>query len=500
MGSDRCDSDVIDIMVEVEKVKGFENWLLGVGAIVVVAIIMMGGGNTFSVTTVSGCSLQTQGQYLLVPQYGYFACEPIQGTVARNSVTWAKTNSGLFDSFWQSAVWCPQSGYGKECDVFIDGSYSNLVYFNSIPGSVVKWQKCGDTGCGAWIDKIVFGSGKSMLSTINKGEYIRVQANVANPNNQPLFVLEEEHAAYGLRQYERGMEPKTINDMGCSIPSSYNLCVDCIVSSLFDFGTNGVTNNPVRDLTFDQYSTYLKNWVVSPYALNVVRDIDGTDVDCSARKVYSFDTVTVRGSFGDSCYAFPATFKRDVTCCPGEIAGNQVCGDDFKWKVGDVGCLKNGVGSILYCDGQGGWVISGAKEVKKAVSCSSAGECVYTYKNVACTPPNNGCPSGSVCSTVNGLDNPVCVGGVTCTGADSNGDCYDDNCGQYITGCIVPTDCAKEGQDVGGLFGVGAKRCCEDLVVKDGKCQKEGGFDIGTLGIGIIVIGAIIGLYLLNKK
>lgn len=428
-----------------------------------------------------GCDVKESATFALIPYYGYYSCEPVSYTPTSTSVSnWAPKQGDWGNYYATLTISCPQvNSLTKQCDIVVrDKGY----FFGT--GAYFNYRVCFNGSCGAYQFTQLISSQTTTIATITSGKSIDIKYNTGFDGSAtvPLNSIEvlENHIGYGLWQYERGTK-NLLDSTGCSVPLSAAQCIDCKTSNIgVDSGISTITNNPVSILLPDTFSTYLKDWLVSPVKSGLILDTDGSSVFCSANTLYNVGTT--KTELG--CGAFPISVKRPVTCCPGDKLNQYTsCSNDFKWVQADYGCIKGGIPSISSCNGQGNWYSTGSLSYQKATSCNTDGTCSYQTVTASCTAPNIGCATGSTCVVDN--NNPAnnkCQGGITACG-DNNKDCFDDCTYTAIPNCKTTNPCAGKNEPTGGMF-IGKKDCCQGLTEQNGICKE--GIDYLTLIIGII--------------
>jgi len=460
------------------------------------------GGQLPFAATYGGCNIKESATFALVPYYGYYSCEPNTYTPTINTVgNWIDNQGDAWNGYYSTAeIPCPYvNAITQQCEIKAKNKYSGIFTGSTFS---LYYRTCDSAECGAYLKTDIAVNQQQTLATIKTGQKVQVKVyrGLLDASNYPaqIFSLTESHLAYGLFQYERGL--KTLSSLvSCSVPSTVAQCVDCKVSSVSgtDSGISTITNNPVSTLLPDTFSTYLKDWLVSPIKSAIVSDTDGSQVFCSTNSLYNIGTTKTEMG----CGAFPISFKRGVTCCPGDKLNQYTsCGADFAWHQQDYGCIVGGIASITACNGQGNWYSTGSLIYQKATACNSDGTCTYSTVSAPCAAPNVGCAQGAICVVDN--SNPAnnkCQGGVQPCG-DNNKDCYDDCTYTAIPGCTPSKPCAGENEATGGAW-IGKKYCCAGLIETGGVCKKPSdGSDLSLL-IWLILpaLGGLL-LYAVKKE
>ena len=171
----------------------------------------------------------------------------------------------------------------------------------------------------------------------------------------------------------------------CSLPIGKDYCIAglvCDQNKLYKTGT----------LDFDQASNFLENWALSPVEYAFENHPDYGDVYCAGQgNLYSYSTVQLTSG----CYAYPGSLIGKADCCPGQLMGNALCGDDFKWHTPEVqpSCISD-----FQCPGQGLWITDYSDINRKTVIASKCigGQCTSQTKGTTCAT-NEACPTGTIC-------------------------------------------------------------------------------------------------------
>jgi len=462
--------------------------LIAIVIIVSGAAVYFSGSFTGGQVYTSGgqsCVLKESGAYFAAPFYGYYSCQANSATPSTN--LFPVDNLGWGN--WQKIISCPtyNTGLTKQCSIVAQGIGTSFFGLNT---ARVWYAFCDSpSSCGTDAGSILVSSSTGVpttITTIQSGQYIKLHGGVGVLYN-PIEVLQvgEIHTSYGLWQYERGL-PAQVSSTNCDIPPTADQCIDCKLPTGIDGEPNTLYNKAVTSLKPDEFSTYLKDWIATIYGKGGIATYQGKQVECSMRQVYSIQTIQLESG----CYAFPNTKLADVTCCPGDVAGSQSCGADFQWHIQDVGCVKNGIPSIVVCDGQGGWkyISSDPTLYHKATACNSDGSCTYSEVRTVCSPIA-GCSAGATC-VVDNLNpaNNHCEGGVNPCG-DANQDCFDDCTNQQIQGCTPQNQCASKDQKV-----TLTKACCTGLNPDaNGFCRETPEWIIWLPVIMFTALGLLVG-------
>jgi hypothetical protein len=335
------------------------------------------------------CEIKEKNSYALIPFYGHFHCKGVDDPEFIDG-TWARIGDADLLGYYnyEGAMSCPSaSRLVKRCEFRATNNEIGIVQNIDL-----KFRVCDSANdCGDEQTIHLQGGQDDYVREVSAGQWVKFyfhDSPGASHNNIRIY---EKHVYYSLFQVERGREPELINDNGCIIPADKRsqLCINCEDPKPGD--NENIHNNPVNSLEPEQYSSYLKDWVMSPLKANFIEDFDGEIVDCSHQTVYSLTTIDINDG---NCYAYPFAVKRDVTCCPGETMPGKYCSDEFEWIIGDQGCVRNGIPSILHCDGQGKWSHEIGTTYKKATSCNQDGTCTYEVLDVPCAYPDIGCAEG----------------------------------------------------------------------------------------------------------
>jgi len=476
--------------------------------IAIVAIMLYAGSNIqklnlgamfagdMSSIKVGECSLQTSNGLVMLPLFGYFACEPIDSpgsprtnTLLSGFYNPADPNNQYFTEGYGSGSTkniiktfrCPnENALTKQCSLTLKGLPGGL--FNMFGGGSVTVCMCDTSSQSTCHGCASYSVGQNEIKTITTNMQPGTYVGLQYPQNY--IELTMSYYRYGLKQYEGGSAPKLLSSSNCVIDPKYDQCQNCGTTDPKTGQT--IYNNPSGSLKPDEYSTYRYSWYLSPYQAVVTKD----GKICSGRVLYDLKAIQLESG----CYLYPYSVYRSLNsdeCCPGEIIGNQYCGDDLHWHLGDIGCIRNGIPSVVNCDGGGAWVVVDVKlkdvTIKRATSCSSSGQCIYETRHVECFE-NQGCPQGSSCVYSFGdMTSGKCQGGIVPCG-DRNNDCYDDCTNERIQGCVISETCASVGQSTITSM----KPCCPGLVENNQHMCEKPTSDWLKILIGAVTIAFII--------
>jgi hypothetical protein len=341
--------------------------LLFIGIVTVAGVNFVGIANIFT-----GASIVSNGQTCtaktglsVIPIMGYYQCRPIGDTYIDVEIP----NSGFLDFGTEFKV---------QCDKFATMCTGTLLEVTS------------GTNCAS-------GSCKTLSSsTINRGDYFTISE----------LPIGHRFLRLSFSPYSLWLESRTgnsgwinSNQYGCNLPYGKDYCLGgllCDSNKLYKSGT----------LDFDQASNFLEQWAVSPSEFSTVK-YNGADAYCSGDgNIYSFSTIQLTSG----CYAYPNSIIGKVDCCPKQIFGSAVCGDDFKFHsssdtqscISDIEC-GGGTYSADYTDASRKTLIA-----RKCVNF----KCESQIKYVECST-NEACATGLVCMIDSYAGTGKCVGSDT---------------------------------------------------------------------------------------
>ncbi len=300
-----------------------------------------------------GCEVKTGLK--LVPLIGYYSCEP-QGNQMISMFN-------VPDSSW----WNPAEKWVTCCNYNVQACTFQRI--SNVYGGTI-------------------GSG----ITANRGECIEMTKDgdwLISPSSDSRIEIYGD--PFALVRYSPISSPEKVNSENCRLPSTSNLLTKVV--SYAGTGSLQTVINPTDSLDFNQKSSFLADWAVSPTEYNYVNG------KYCASGGYLYTTQTV--SLVSGCYVAPDmnVQPQKVLGCPGEPCST---GGRAGIIDGNYNCImKEGSQcSILSpCPGQGRYNVDWNKDSsgKTAVIYSCAnGYCEASWKTSECSS-NSACPVGSQC-------------------------------------------------------------------------------------------------------
>jgi hypothetical protein len=251
-----------------------------------------------------------------------------------------------------------------------------------------------------------------------------------------------------------------------------------------------IVSTPETTLNFYETAPYLEFWDAPALVgdqLGGTYWIPTKQQFCFGGYIYNAGTLTMEN--GDE-YIYPKSYVTKKDCCPGAVLsitnGQKICQNDFTWKTitdnDKIPCT-----SVYQCPGQGKDtcnLISG-KYIKSSYSCSN-GYCEQGKETqVACCPPDLGCPEDQVCD-----GSYKCVGGSPNPPVDPRKEICDDKIDNDGDGLIDEADPDCKTSECGAWIKIAGKTIIPDIFCLINLWIQK--FRI-TLAIVLGVLGGLLG-------